>query len=58
MTNNPITIDDLAIAESFLKNGAKVTFSDINQESLNNTITELQKKGYDCMSVKCDVTKE
>ncbi|HEK8834854.1 TPA: 3-hydroxybutyrate dehydrogenase, partial [Clostridioides difficile] len=25
---------------------------------LNNTITELQKKGYDCMSVKCDVTKE
>ncbi|EHJ35333.1 3-hydroxybutyrate dehydrogenase [Clostridioides difficile] len=46
------------IAESFLKNGAKVMFSDINQESLNNTITELQKKGYDCMSVKCDVTKE
>ncbi|MDI3075087.1 3-hydroxybutyrate dehydrogenase [Clostridioides difficile] len=46
------------IAESFLKNGAKVMFSDINQETLNNTITELQKKGYDCMSVKCDVTKE
>ncbi|HBE8873306.1 TPA: 3-hydroxybutyrate dehydrogenase [Clostridioides difficile] len=46
------------IAESFLKNGAKVMFSDINQEVLNNTITELQKKGYDCMSVKCDVTKE
>ncbi|HBG2116178.1 3-hydroxybutyrate dehydrogenase [Clostridioides difficile] len=46
------------IAESFLKNGAKVMFSDINQEALNNTITELQKEGYDCMSVKCDVTKE
>ncbi|HBF0793417.1 3-hydroxybutyrate dehydrogenase [Clostridioides difficile] len=46
------------IAESFLKNGAKVMFSDINQEALNNTITELQKKGYDCMSVKCDVTNE
>ncbi len=46
------------IAESFLKNGAKVMFSDINQEALNNTITELQKKGYDCMSVKCDVIKE
>ncbi|EGT5272239.1 3-hydroxybutyrate dehydrogenase [Clostridioides difficile] len=46
------------IAESFLKNGAKVMFSDINQEALNNTITELQKKGYDCMNVKCDVTKE
>lgn len=46
------------IAKSFLKNGAKVMFSDINQEALNNTITELQKKGYDCMSVKCDVTKE
>ncbi|HBF1995144.1 TPA: 3-hydroxybutyrate dehydrogenase [Clostridioides difficile] len=46
------------IAESFLKNGAKVMFSDINQEALNNTITELQKKGYDCMGVKCDVTKE
>ncbi|HBE8821445.1 TPA: 3-hydroxybutyrate dehydrogenase [Clostridioides difficile] len=46
------------IAESFLKNGAKVMFSDINQEALNKTITELQKEGYDCMSVKCDVTKE
>ncbi|HBG7380528.1 TPA: 3-hydroxybutyrate dehydrogenase [Clostridioides difficile] len=46
------------IAESFLKNGAKVMFSDIKQEALNNTITELQKEGYDCMSVKCDVTKE
>ena len=46
------------IAESFLKNGAKVMFSDINQEALNNTIAELQKEGYDCMSVKCDVTKE
>ncbi|HBF6357898.1 TPA: 3-hydroxybutyrate dehydrogenase [Clostridioides difficile] len=46
------------IAESFLKNGAKVMFSDINQETLNNTIAELQKEGYDCMSVKCDVTKE
>ena len=46
------------IAESFLKNGAKVMFSDINQEALNNTITELQKKAYDSMSVKCDVTKE
>ena len=33
-------------------------FSDINQEALNNTIAELQKEGYDCMSVKCDVTKE
>lgn len=46
------------IAESFLKNGAKVMFSDINQEALNNTIAELQKEGYDCMSVKCNVTKE
>ncbi|HBF5909900.1 3-hydroxybutyrate dehydrogenase [Clostridioides difficile] len=46
------------IAESFLKNGAKVMFSDINQEALNKTTTELQKEGYDCMSVKCDVTKE
>ena len=46
------------IAESFLKNGAKVMFSYINQEALNNTIAELQKEGYDCMSVKCDVTKE
>lgn len=46
------------IAESFLKNGAKVMFSDINQEALNKTTTELQQEGYDCMNVKCDVTKE
>ncbi|VIF64295.1 3-hydroxybutyrate dehydrogenase [Clostridioides difficile] len=46
------------IAESFLKNGAKVMFSDINQEALNKTTTELQQEGYDCINVKCDVTKE
>ncbi len=33
-------------------------FSDINQEALNKTTTELQQEGYDCMNVKCDVTKE
>lgn len=46
------------IAESFLKNGAKVMFSDINQEALDKVTTELKKEGYDCMNVKCDVTKE
>ncbi|MGO0884064.1 3-hydroxybutyrate dehydrogenase [Clostridioides difficile] len=46
------------IAESFLKNGSKVVFSDINQEALDNITSELQKKGYDCANVKCDVTKE
>ncbi|MGO0905789.1 3-hydroxybutyrate dehydrogenase [Clostridioides difficile] len=46
------------IAESFLKNGSKVVFSDINQEALDNVTSESQKKGYDCANVKCDVTKE
>nr|UWI49257.1 3-hydroxybutyrate dehydrogenase [Clostridioides difficile] len=46
------------IAESFLKNGSKVVFSDINQEALDNVTSELQNEGYDCANVKCDVTKE
>ncbi|MCC0635650.1 3-hydroxybutyrate dehydrogenase [Clostridioides sp. ES-S-0001-02] len=46
------------IAESFLKNGSKVVFSDINQEALDKVTSELQKEGYDFANVKCDVTKE
>ncbi|AXI10200.1 3-hydroxybutyrate dehydrogenase [Oceanobacillus sp. 143] len=46
------------IGISFLKNGAKVAFSDINEEKVKEVTEQLQKEGYDCLGLKCDVTKE
>jgi len=46
------------IAVSFLKNGAKVVFSDINQEKLLTITEELRNEGFDCIGIPCDVTKE
>lgn len=46
------------IGETFLKQGAKVVFSDINNEILQEMIDELKSKGFDCYGIKCDVTKE
>lgn len=46
------------IGETFLKQGAKVVFSDINDESLQKMIGELKNEGFDCHGIKCDVTKE
>ncbi|GIO84135.1 3-hydroxybutyrate dehydrogenase [Paenibacillus faecis] len=46
------------IGETFLKQGAKVVFSDINDESLQNMIDELKNEGFDCHGIKCDVTNE
>lgn len=43
------------IGESFLKNGAKVVFSDINEAKLNEVI---ESNGGDCLGIACDVTKE
>lgn len=46
------------IGVSFLKNGAKVVFSDINEAKVNEVTEQLQNEDYDCFGIKCDVTKE
>jgi 3-hydroxybutyrate dehydrogenase len=46
------------IAETFLRNGSKVAFSDLNVEKLNEVVNRFKSKGLDCLAVGCDVTKE
>lgn len=46
------------IAETFLQNGAKVVFSDINEAALTQLVADNQKVGFDCLAIKCDVTDE
>jgi len=46
------------VAVEFLKNGAKVVLSDINDEKLKEVTKDLQTKGHDCIGLKVDVTKE
>lgn len=46
------------VAVEFLKNGAKVVLSDINDEKLKDVTKDLQMKGHDCIGLKVDVTKE
>ncbi|MBQ49550.1 MAG: SDR family oxidoreductase [Zetaproteobacteria bacterium] len=46
-----------ALVFAFAKEGMNVVLADINQDSLNNTLTELQREGYNnCLAVKTDVT--
>ncbi|MUK88584.1 3-hydroxybutyrate dehydrogenase [Ornithinibacillus sp. L9] len=46
------------IGVEFLKNGAKVVFTDVNEPKLKEVADELKNKGYDCLGIKVDVTKE
>lgn len=46
------------IGVEFAKNGAKVAFSDVNEEKVKEVTVELQKEGYETFGIKCDVTKE
>lgn len=46
------------IGVSFLKNGAKVVFSDVNETKVVEVTETLKKQGFDCIGMKCDVTKE
>src|SRR5699024_8634056 len=48
----------LEISKVFLKNGAKVVLSDINQEKLDEIVEDLKAKTYDCMGNRADVTSE
>ncbi|PAF42554.1 3-hydroxybutyrate dehydrogenase [Helicobacter sp. 11S03491-1] len=65
MVKNKITIITgaasgigLQIAQAYLKEGAKVVLSDINEEGLNQAVQNEKNKGGDCIGIKCDVTKE
>ncbi|MFD1361818.1 3-hydroxybutyrate dehydrogenase [Lentibacillus salinarum] len=46
------------IGVAFAENGAKVAFSDINQEQVDEVTKKMQGDGYDCIGLKCDVTDE
>lgn len=46
-----------SIAEAFLRAGAKVVISDINEETCNQTAKELKDQGGETLGVVCDVTK-
>jgi len=46
-----------SIAEAFLRAGAKVVISEINQDTCNQTAKELKDQGGETLGVVCDVTK-
>src|SRR5699024_105487 len=46
------------IAEKLGENGFKVVLSDINEEVLNETLEELNGKGYDVIAKVADVSKK
>ena len=46
------------VAETFLKQGDKVVFSDFNAEKLNETVKGYQAQGFECHGIVVDVTKE
>lgn len=46
-----------SIAEAFLKEGAKVVISDINEETCKATAKELKDQGGETLGLVCDVTK-
>ncbi|MBP1971248.1 3-hydroxybutyrate dehydrogenase [Virgibacillus natechei] len=46
------------IGVEFIKNGAKVVFSDIDENKVKEVTEHLRQKGYECIGIKCDVTKE
>lgn len=46
------------IGLEFVKNGANVVFSDMDEERVEEKTKELQSQGYDCLGIRCDVTVE
>ncbi|MCU9612359.1 3-hydroxybutyrate dehydrogenase [Caldibacillus lycopersici] len=46
------------IGVNFLKNGAKVVFSDRDDGKLTEITESLRQQGYDCKGIRCDVTSE
>lgn len=48
----------LTIGKHFLNQGDKVVFTDLNEKQVRQVCEELKDQGYDCLGVKCDVTRE
>ncbi|MFD2924810.1 3-hydroxybutyrate dehydrogenase [Halobacillus naozhouensis] len=46
------------VGVEFAKNGTKVALSDINEEKVNEAAKQLNREGYECIGLTCDVTKE
>lgn len=46
------------IAVYFLKHGAKVVFSDLNGDKVQEVTERLRQRGYDCQGIRCDVIDE
>ncbi|MGI8313847.1 3-hydroxybutyrate dehydrogenase [Halobacillus mangrovi] len=46
------------IGSEFAKQGAKVAFTDINEEKVKIAADQLKDEGFDCIGLVCDVTKE
>ncbi|WP_099157820.1 3-hydroxybutyrate dehydrogenase [Virgibacillus ndiopensis] len=46
------------IGEEFVRNGAKVAFSDINEAKVKEVTEKLSQEGHECIGIKCDVTEE
>lgn len=46
------------IGTAFAGSGASVVFTDINEEKVKQAAADVEANGYDCMGLKCDVTKE
>jgi len=47
-----------AIAEKFAQEGAKVAIADIDLDTAELTVKEIQKSGHEAMAVAMDVTNE
>ena len=46
------------IGEHFAQEGAKVVLSDLNEEGVKASAEELQKRGFESIGIKADVTSE
>jgi len=46
------------IGETFLQEGYRVVFTDVNADALNELTTKLSSEGFDCHGIVCDVTNE
>jgi len=46
------------IGVEFAKDGAKVALTDVNETAVKEVAQKLNEQGYDCIGLRCDVTKE
>ncbi|KIL52939.1 3-hydroxybutyrate dehydrogenase [Jeotgalibacillus campisalis] len=46
------------IGREFAKEGARVVLTDIDEEMVKQAAQSLAEKGYNCIGLRCDVTKE